>query len=533
MRNTYITRILIVVTFALLFSTSTSRMIQAESDPLQTFRFNLYLEPVSLDPALSNDGTTSTIVAAIFEGLVRTNANGKVEPGVAESWTLSPDSKTYTFTLRSNARWSNGDPLVANDFVNAWKRVLTPATHSLSASVLFPIAHAQDYYKGTLTDPSELGFQALDDHTLQIVLQQPLPYFLETLTYPAYFPIHTPSTTSIQDGNTSTKYMISNGPFTVQSWVKGRSITLARNPQYAQAEKVHFDHVFIRFINDPDKEYTLYKSGAIDRSGISESNIPTFKMTEEMKKEIVYPDTATLSYYVFNVNKKPFNNVNIRKAFAMSIERKLLISPKSAYGIVPPAIKGARSTFRKEYPVTNFEISAKRARQLLQKGMKEEKITSLPPITLLTNDDGNLYVASQITGMWQRNLGVNVKVKQEQFYTLLEEKQKRNYQIVRGGWSADYNDPAAFLDLFTSWSNENTSGWKNTAYDAHMKKAYSLTDAKARMKEYRAAEKMLTDQMVAIPLYYFNTYFLQKSNVHEVYTDYSGAIHFVYGSKSE
>lgn len=531
MRNTYITRIFIVLIFVLLFSTITPRMSHAESDPLQTFRFNLYLEPVTLDPALSSDGTTSTIIEAMFEGLVRTNANGKVEPGVAESWTLSPDNKTYTFTLRSNARWSNGDPLVAADFVNAWKRVLTPATRSLSASLLFPIAHAQDYYKGTLTDSSQLGFQALDDHTLQVVLQQPLPYFLETLTYPAYSPIHTSSNTSIQNKNTSAKNMISNGPFTIQSWAKGHSITLARNPQYAQVEKVHFDHVFIRFINDPNKEYTMYQSGAIDRSGLSESNIPTFKMTEQMKKEIVYPDTASLYYYAFNVKKKPFNNVNIRKAFAMSIERKLLISPKSAYGFVPPAIKGATSTFRKEYPVTNFEISSKRARQLLQQGMKEEKITSLPAMTLLTNGDGNRYVADQITDMWKRHLGVTVKVKEENFYTLLEEKQKKNYQIVRGGWSADYNDPAAFLDLFTSWSNENTSGWKNNAYDAHMKKAYSLTNAKARMKEYRAAEKILTDQMVAIPLYYFNTYFLQKSNVHDVYTDYSGALHFVYGYK--
>ncbi|MGV7114754.1 peptide ABC transporter substrate-binding protein [Paenibacillus kyungheensis] len=531
MRSTYITRFLILFTSVLLFVTSTSSITQAATTTAKTFRFNLYLEPVTLDPALSSDSTTSTIVEAIFEGLVRTQPNGAIEPGVAESWTISPDGKTYTFTLRANARWSNGDPLVASEFVDAWQRVLSPATRSPLASMLFPIAHAQEYYKGTLTDASQLGFQALDDHTLQIVLQQPLPYFLETLSSPAFFPVHTTSMTASNHWGSQASSIVSNGPFVVTNWTKGRSITLARNPQYAQAEKVHFDQVFVRFINDPDKENNMYRSGAIDWSGITESNIPTYKMTNTMRKETVYPNTASLYYYTFNVTKKPFNNINIRKAFAMSIERSSLISPKSAYGFVPPVIKGATSTFRKEYPVTNFETSAKIARQLLKKGMKEEHITSLPSITLITNGEGNQYVANQITDMWKRNLGVTIKVKVENFYTLLQDKQKKNYQIARSGWSADYNDPAAFLELFTSWNSENTSGWKNANYDAHITKAYNLNDAKARMKEYRAAEKMLTDQMVAIPLYYFNTYFLQKSNVHDVYVDYSGAIHFVYGYK--
>lgn len=531
MRRTYIARLVILLICVLLGGTSTSSITQAATAPAQTFRFNLYLEPVTLDPALSGDSTTSTIVKAIFEGLVRTKSNGAIEPGVAESWTISPDGKTYTFTLRAGARWSNGDPLVASDFIHAWQRVLTPATRSPLASMLFPIAQAQDYYKGTLTDSSQLGFQALDDHTLQIVLQQPLPYFLETLSSPAYFPVHTSSTTNDINWDTQAQSIVSNGPFVVKNWTKGRSITLARNPQYAQVEKVHFDQVFIRFINDPDKENDMYRSGAIDWSGTSESNIPTYKMTNTMKKETAYPDTASLYYYNFNITKKPFNNVNIRKAFALSIKRSVLISPKSAYGFVPPVIKGSTSTFRKEYPVTNFETSAKIARQLLKKGMKEEKITSLPSITLITNGDGNQYVANQITDMWKRNLGVTIKVKVENFYTLLQDKQKKNYQIARSGWSADYNDPAAFLELFTSWNSENTSGWNNAIYDAHITKAYSLTDPKARMKEYRAAEKMLTDQMIAIPLYYFNTYFLQKSNVHDVYIDYSGAIQFVYGYK--
>lgn len=497
----------------------------------QTFRFNLYTNPLTLDPARIVDSTGFTLAQALFEGLTRLTKSGKAEPAMAKSWEISQDGKTYTFHLRTAAYWSNNQKVKASDFVFAWKRALDPKLNSDYAFLLYCIQNAESFNQGKLKDASTVGVKALNDNTLQVTLKEKTAYFLQLLASPVYSPVPASLVKANPAWSNSAKTLVSNGPFYMKSWTSGKQMILAKNSHYADAKQVHFNEVRMRIMDDSEQELKMYMNNQIDWSGANETNLNLRDLDAKTAQDLHSTGMASTYYYVFNVTKKPFDNVNIRRALSIAIERGDLVYSQPAYGFVPPGIQGSKLTFREEYSDKAYvHEDIELAKQLLQKGLTEEGLKELPPITLISNENlGNDELTYGVQEMWKQNLGIHVNIDFQDWNDLLQNRRTMNYQIARAGWGADYNDPSTFLDIFTSWSSMNDSGWSNEEYDAYIQQAQQSLDAKTRMELYRKAEKLLMDQMVIVPIHYYTVNNLHKAYVQGVYQDFSGNLNFSRG----
>ncbi|WDM20578.1 peptide ABC transporter substrate-binding protein [Paenibacillus polymyxa] len=512
----------------------------------QILRINLASEPPTFDPAQAQDIQANTVLKTMYEGLVRMGPDGKEIPGVAESWKISDDGKTYTFKLRDTAKWSNGDPVKASDFVFAWQRVLDPSTAPAPpyAYQLYYIKNAEGYnlstsksYKGTkVTDFKDVGVKAVDDHTLQVELEHATPYFLGLTSFYTYYPVH-PSVKGNDKWATKKESMITNGPFTLSTWETGQKIEVSKSENYWGKDEIKLKKITMSLVNSGATELASYRSGQLDYAGKPNGEIPADQMMavkNELPNEFQAKGIASTYYYLFNVTEKPFNNLKIRKAFAMSIQRQPIVDRVTmggeipAYGFVPPGIKGLSQEYRNEHKDDYFKEDVAEAKKLLQEGMKEEGVTSLPPITLLYNStEGHQKIALAVADMWKKSLGIDVKTQNQEWGVFIQTRNKLNFQIARGGWSADFNDPMTFLDIWTTGNGNNNSGYSNPEYDGLIKAAKTETDPGKRMEIFAKAEKLLVqDDMVLLPIYYYSNTSLTKPNVKGVALDFSGAIDF-------
>ncbi|KAF6572347.1 peptide ABC transporter substrate-binding protein [Paenibacillus sp. SEL3] len=512
----------------------------------QILRINLASEPPTFDPAQAQDTQANTVLKTMYEGLVRMGPDGKEIPGVAESWKISDDGKTYTFKLRDTAKWSNGDPVKASDFVFAWQRVLDPSTAPAPpyAYQLYYIKNAEGYnlstsksFKGTkVTDFKDVGVKAVDDHTLQVELEHATPYFLGLTSFYTYYPVH-PSVKGNDKWATKKESMITNGPFTLSTWETGQKIEVSKSENYWGKDEIKLKKITMSLVNSGATELASYRSGQLDYAGKPNGEIPADQMMavkNEMPNEFQAKGIASTYYYLFNVTEKPFNNLKIRKAFAMSIQRQPIVDRVTmggeipAYGFVPPGIKGLSQEYRNEHKDDYFKEDVAEAKKLLQEGMKEEGVTSLPPITLLYNStEGHQKIALAVADMWKKSLGIDVKTQNQEWGVFIQTRNKLNFQIARGGWSADFNDPMTFLDIWTTGNGNNNSGYSNPEYDGLIKAAKTETDPGKRMEIFAKAEKLLVqDDMVLLPIYYYSNTSLTKPNVKGVALDFSGAIDF-------
>lgn len=504
----------------------------------QTLRINFAADVPTFDPAQAQDNQAHTALNLMYEGLVRVDENSKEVPGVAESWEPSNEGKTYTFKLRKDAKWSNGDPVTANDFVFAWQRVLDPNTTPAPAYAyqLYYIKNAEEYNGGKITDFSQVGVKAVDDYTLQVDLVNPTPYFVNLTSFYTYFPVHQ-SVKGNDKWATDPKTMITNGPFTLTGLTTGQSMEFTKNPSYWDNANIKLNKIKATIVNSAATEVLSYQNGELDRAGMPNGNIPADQipmLKDQFKDELHIDPIASIYYYEFNTQAKPFDNANIRKAFAMAIDRQAIVDNVTkagqvpAFGFIPPGIKGAESTFREEYKDDYFTEDAAKAKELLQQGMQEEGITSLPEITLSYNtDDNHKKIALAITDMWKKNLGVEVKIENQEWGVFIKNRQSGNFQIARAGWVPDYNDPMTFIDMWTTKSGNNDIKLNNAEYDALVQDAYKNGDTKARMEDFRKAEQILIgDQMGILPIYYYVNPALVKKNLKGVALDYSGSVDY-------
>ncbi|MGG1877728.1 peptide ABC transporter substrate-binding protein [Paenibacillus cisolokensis] len=504
----------------------------------QVFRMNLASEPPTLDPGLSQDNTSNTIINAVFEGLVRKGEDGTELPGVAESWDISEDGLKYVFHLRQDAKWSNGDPVTANDFEYAWKRVLDPNLTPASPYTyqLYYIKNAEAYNGGDIKDASEVGVKATDDYTLEVTLENPTPYFLSLMSFQTYFPVH-----SSIEGNpqwaTKPDTLIGNGPFKVSQMVKGQKIELVKNDQYWDTESIKLEKVEMSIVNSAATELASYRNNELDYAGHPTGNIPTDQLNavkNELGDQLEIKGIATTYYYVFNTTEEPFNNVNIRKAFSMAIDRNAIVEKITqggqlpAFGFVPPGIKGENDEYRNEVSDAYFEDNLEEAKKLLEQGMSEEGYTTLPEVTIIHNsDDNHKRIALAIADMWKNNLGANVKVQNQEWGVFLKNRDDLNYQVARSGWGADYNDPMSFIDMWVSNSGNNDAGFNNEEYDQLVRGAYTTNDNAERMELMAQAEKILVEEnQVVMPIYYYSSVSLIKPWVKNLHIDYKGDIDF-------
>lgn len=518
--------------------TSNNGGATGETSEAKVFRMNLHSEPSTLDPALMEDNVSGTIATGIYEGLTRKDENGESVAAVAEKWDISEDGKTYTFTIRKDAKWSNGDPVTANDFEFSWKRALDPATGSTYAYQFYYIVGAQDYNEGKAANADGVGIKALDAQTLEIKLNSPTPYFLSLTSFYTYYPTH-PSVKSNDAWAADAATIIGNGPFKISEWQHNTSIKLVPNENYYDKDQVKFAGVSFTMIADSATELANYETDELDYTGKPTGEIPAEQipvLKESKKDEIVSKGIASSYYYMFNTEEVPFNNVKIRKALAMSIDRQAIVENVTmagevpSFGFVPPGIIGEKEDYRTEVKDDYFTENVDEAKKLLAEGLSELKLDKFPKVTLTFNtSDGHKKIAEAIVEMWRQNLGIEVGIENQEFAVLLKNRTAMNYQIQRTGWGADYNDPMTYMDMFVSGGGQNSTGFASPEYDALIKKAYTSGDQKERIAAMKEAEKILMDNMPIMPIYYYSNVYMLKPGFKNIFLDYKGDIDYTRG----
>jgi len=515
---------------------------QAAPDTPKEFRFTLASEPPSLDPALMVDAQSSIVASGLYEGLMRLSSAGVPENGIAESHTVTDDGLTYTFKLRQDAKWSNGDPVTAHDFEYSWKRALAPETASDYAYMLFYIENGEEYNAGNAT-VDQVGVKATDDYTLEVKLKSPTPYFISLVCHYTYWPVHKATVDGKPDWATDVSTIVSNGPFLLSEWAHGDKLVLTKNPNYFNKDKVHFTKVTVSLVEAETTVFNLFQTDKIDWIGAQAGAVPTDQVQKVLSEGAgqVQPIASTY-YYLFNTTKKPFSNVKIRKAFAMTVERQALIdnvtkaNQTPAFALVAPSIEGSGGKkFREMFPDADyFKEDVAAAQKLLAEGMQEEGLKTLPEITLLYNtNEGHKAIAEAIADMWRRNLKVEVKLANQEWGTFLETRKAQQFDVARGGWGADINHPINFTyDLIYSKSGNNDGKYNNPKVDQLLNDSLVAKDDTDRMNKIGEAEKIaIADDMSVLPLYYYTTVTMQKPGFKDVVSDYAGHLDWAFGDK--
>jgi len=460
-------------------------------------------EPGSLDPGQAIDSYSYEVLRDLYEGLTTEAQDGSVRPGVASSWTISPSGKQYRFLLRDNAKWSNGSRVRAQDFVNAWRRVVDPARASRAADVLRPILGATAIIAGRLP-PTSLGVSAPQVDLLVVDLEEPTPYFPELLTHSATFPIHSELAATSHIRTTS----ISNGAYTLLNWTPGDKIRIQRNNFYWDRNNVKIGLVEYYPISDENSELSQYRANQLDitQSVPASAIVP---MRHERPNELfIAPYLGTAFYSVNLMSRNGTSNINIRKSLAMAIDRKLISSKilpfgqSPAFGFVPTGTWNYTSQTWpwKDLPDKDRIIEA-------QKLYKQAGYSAQNPLRLKILLNSNIsikQVAIAIASNWQENLGVKSELIEEEYKVFLNSiNDSSRSDIARIGWAADYNDATNFLDIFRSDSPNNHAHYLNPNFDLLLGKASSTATPSVRRAFLEEAEKTVLADYPVIPLYFY------------------------------
>jgi len=471
-----------------------------------------------LDPQLSTVANDYAALHALFEGLVSEDpVDLHPVPAVAERWEISDAGQRYTFFLRPTAKWSNGDPITAGDFVASFKRVLTPSLGARYAYLLYLIEQAEPFNKGKLTDFAKVGVTALDDRTLQIRLEHPSPAFLSLLTLAPFMPVHLPTIAKFggvaDRGNPWTKpgNLVSNGPFTLKEWHLNQEMTLLKSPNYWDAETVRLKKIHLHPGESRDAEERAFRSGQLHLTeSLPPSKIDTWRADPSHRLRIdAYLGTE---FYRINVNRPFLNDRRVRRALALAVDRDAIVNQilrggqSPAHAFTPPAT--ASYTATAQIPT---DFAAARA-LLTEAGYPGGK--GAPQIDLRFNtSESHRAVAEAIQEMWRRELGLDVRLANQENNSLLAARTSGDFQILRSVWIGDTVDPLTFLGIWTSDSGNNYTGWKNPLFDQLLFEAARTTDASARNALFQKAEALLLDEAPLIPIYHYNHVFLIQPSV--------------------
>ncbi len=472
-------------------------------------------EVQGLDPHTVSGVTEHRTLGALFEGLVSLDpATLEPIPGVAQSWELSADARTYTFHLRDDARWSNGDPVTAHDFAYAWRRILSPALGADYAYLLHCIEGAQAFNNGELSDFGEVGVNVLDDRTLQVTLENPTPYFLRMQIHQTYFPIHQPTIETFGAMNErGTKWtragnLVGNGPFRLTEWTPDTIIRVEKNEHYWDADNIRLDGIWFYPIDNLWTEERAFRSGELHITG----DVPLHKVgiyRDERPDEIVLHPYLGTYYYRLNVTAAPFDDVRVRRAFAMALDQREIANKvlqggeTPAHFYTPPDTGGYTCEYKIPYdPGT--------ARALLAEAGYPNG-AGLPPVEILyNNSEAHKLVAEAVQALWKQQLGADVRLMNQDWKVYLSTMNNLEYMVARSGWIADVPDPINFLECFLSGSGNNRTGYSNPKYDALINRAYAEADPQRRFEILQEAEEILLKEAPIVPIYFYARKYLKK-----------------------
>ncbi|QNG59280.1 peptide ABC transporter substrate-binding protein [Metabacillus idriensis] len=478
-------------------------------------RLNNGAEPTSFDPVIGFDAVSWNALNNLMEGLTRLGKDHEPEAATAEKWDISEDGKTYTFHIREDAKWSNGDDLTANDFVFAWKRLLNPETGSGAAFLGYFIEGGEAYNSGT-GSADDVKVKAVDEKTFEVTLISPQAYFLSVIANPAFFPVNEKVATETPDWFAEADTFVGNGPFSLESWEHDKEFVMKKNDQYWDAKNVKLDGVHWAIVEDTNTEYQLYQTGELDSSDVPADL--SEKLFSEGKANV--EEQAGDYFYRMNVTLEPFQNVNIRKAFAMAVDQKQIVDfvtknqETPAYGFVSPGFKDPSGKDFREASGDLVKTDAAKAKALLEKGMKEEGYDKLPEVTLSYNtDDTHKKIAEALQQMFKDNLGVDVKLANLEANVFATDQKALKFQLSKSSFLADYADPVNFLENFQTGHSMNRTGWTNAEYDQLIKDSKNESDEAKRFELLYKAEKILFEEAPIIPLHFYNQVYLQNEDV--------------------
>ncbi|EEK8997936.1 oligopeptide ABC transporter substrate-binding protein OppA [Salmonella enterica] len=473
----------------------------------QTLVRNNGSEVQSLDPHKIEGVPESNVSRDLFEGLLISDVEGHPSPGVAEKWE-NKDFKVWTFHLRENAKWSDGTPVTAHDFVYSWQRLADPNTASPYASYLQygHIANIDDIIAGK-KPATDLGVKALDDHTFEVTLSEPVPYFYKLLVHPSVSPVPKSAVEKFGDKWTQPANIVTNGAYKLKNWVVNERIVLERNPQYWDNDKTVINQVTYLPISSEVTDVNRYRSGEID---MTYNNMP-IELFQKLKKEIpnevrVDPYLCTY-YYEINNQKAPFNDVRVRTALKLALDRDIIVNKVKnqgdlpAYSYTPPYTDGAKLV-EPEW----FKWSQQKRNEEAKKLLAEAGFTADKPLTfdlLYNTSDLHKKLAIAVASIWKKNLGVNVNLENQEWKIFLDTRHQGTFDVARAGWCADYNEPTSFLNTMLSDSSNNTAHYKSPAFDKLIADTLKVADDTQRSELYAKAEQQLDKDSAIVPVYYY------------------------------
>ncbi|WFA06621.1 peptide ABC transporter substrate-binding protein [Bacillus sp. HSf4] len=486
-----------------------------EAEKEQILRLNNENEPTSFDPPIGFNNVSWQALNNIMEGLTRLGKDHEPEAASAEKWDISADGKTYTFTIRKQAQWSNGDPLTAGDFEYAWKRLLDPKTGSSAAFLGYFIEGGEAFNTGKGAK-DDVKVEALDDKTLKVTLAHPQKSFLSIVANPAFFPVNQKVAEENPKWHEEADTFVGNGPFKLTEWKHDESFTMVKSDTYWDKDAVKLDKVTWAMVDDRNTDYQMFESNELDTSYVPAEMSEKLRGSDQVK---VF-EQAGLYFYRFNVNMEPFKNENIRKAFAMAIDQQEIVDyvtkngEKPARAFVSPGIKGPSGKDFREEGGDLVKYDPEEAKKLLEKGMREEHYQKLPAVTLTySTKPEHKKMAEAIQQKLKSTLGVNVKLANMEWNTFLEEQKALKFQFSQSSFLADYADPVNFLESFQTGNAMNRTGWSNKAYDQLINAAKKEADEQKRNELMHQAEKLLFEGMPIIPIHFYNQVHLEKENV--------------------
>lgn len=462
-------------------------------------------EPEVLDPALITAQASGRIAYAVFEGLTSYNEKAIPQPGVAERWEISPNGLVYTFHLRRNSVWSNGDPVTAEDFVYSWRRALLPETASEYASQLYPIRNAQPFNQGKLKTPEEVGVVALDPYTLQVTLENPTPYFLDLCAFATFLPVHRATAEKHSDWATKPDRFVGNGAYIMKEWRLFDRVRLVKNPAYWNAAAITLKSIDILPSAKANTAFNFYHTGMADLM-MDKGLAPTALIGELKKRPDFHASPFLGNYFIrFNASRKPFNDPRVRLAFSLVVDKQLLVDKITRAGEPPAFSLTPPGTGQGYKPPEGLTMDYNRARQLLAEAGYPGG-SGFPIVNYLYKGDSDLDrdIAVELQGMYARELGVNMQLQAQEWTVYLSSQASLSYDLCRSSWVADYNDPNTFLNMFVTGDGNNRTGWSNAQYDSFIAAAAKEVDREKRFEIFRQAERILISQEATIcPLYYY------------------------------
>ena len=485
-------------------------------------------EPADLDPQTVIGELESHIFNALFEGLVSQDPKDLHPiPGVAASWDISPDGKIYTFHLRHDARWSNGDPVTARDFVESNRRILSPGLGAQYAPARFTdveIVNAREFYEGKITDFGQVGIRAPDDFTLVFTLRQPAAYFLGMLNHESWYPVHLPTILKygkIDDPTTAWTRpgnFVGNGPFRLKAWRTQQEVVVERNPLYWGAKNVRLNEIHYYPTEDTDTEEHDFRAGLLHLTEeVPQTKIDLYRRDQPQALQI--SPYFGCYFYRFNVTNAVLKDRRVRRALAMAIDREGIVRNVARGGQQPAHTLTPAGTAGYECPggiPTDYEGAR---RLLAEAGFPDGK--GLPPVDLLINTSQNhRAIAEVIQETWKRELHVDARIVNEEWKVYLDSLHTLNYTTSRGGWIGDYLDPYSFLGLMETGNGNNDAGFSNSEYDRLITLSRRTADPATRRAVLAQAETLLLDEAPVAPVYFYTRVYLKQPSVKGWYNNF-------------